>query len=37
MEANIPGQPKILIINMPGPGGVKAANYVFVRAASSST
>jgi tripartite-type tricarboxylate transporter receptor subunit TctC len=37
MEAKIPGQPKILIVNMPGSGGVKAANYVYNAAATNGT
>ena len=37
MEAKIPGQPKILIVNMPGSGGVKASNYVYNAAAKNGT
>jgi tripartite-type tricarboxylate transporter receptor subunit TctC len=29
MEKYIPGKPNILIVNMPGAGGVKASNYVY--------
>lgn len=37
MEAKIPGKPKILIVNMPGSGGVKASNYVYNAAAKDGT
>jgi tripartite-type tricarboxylate transporter receptor subunit TctC len=37
MEAKIPGKPKILIVNMPGSGGVKASNYVYNAAAKDGS
>ncbi len=37
MEAKIPGKPRVLIVNMPGSGGVKASNYVYNAAAKNGT
>jgi len=37
MAARIPGKPTVLIVNMPGGGGVKASNYAYNAAAKDGT
>lgn len=37
MASKIPGNPTILVTNMPGSGGVKASNYVYNAAAKNGT
>ena len=37
MASKIPGNPTILVTNMPGSGGVKASNYVYNAAAKDGT
>lgn len=37
LESKIPGKPKVLIVNMPGSGGVKASNYVYNAAAKDGS
>ena len=37
MSRHIPGQPKMIVQNMPGAGGVKTANYMFTAAPKDGT
>ncbi len=37
MEKHIPGNPKIIVQNMPGAGGLRAANYLYNAAARDGT
>ena len=37
MSKHIPGNPKMIVVNMPGAGGIVAANYMMLRAKQNGT